>query len=421
MFKFLGSLSGRILLALAGGIALGAWARGYELPAALPEAVAAIGSIWLGGLQMTVVPLVFSLIVVGVASATDAAQSGKLAAKSILLFAGLMLLSATLAVVLMPRLMEFWPPDRDAAMGLVQGVVLPDGSDTPPTITEWLRSFAPQNPVAAAANSTILPLVIFAVFFGFAATRLKPDQKQAIVGLFDAVADAMIVVVRWVLIAGPIGVGALAFGVGLQAGAGSVAVLGHYVALASLASVAVVLICLLLILVFRPAPFGRFLVALAPVQVLAISTQSSLACLPAMAERSIGVLKFPERVVGLVLPLAVALFRMTSPAANLTVAAFIAYVYGIEPSAMQWATAVIVAFAVAVASPGLPGQISFIISIAPICLALGLPMQLLPILLAVEVIPDIFRTVGNVTADMTAGALLAKGETRDPEVDEPGP
>lgn len=420
MFKFFGSLSGRILLALFGGIALGALARGYELPDALPEGVAAVGSIWLGGLQMTVVPLVFSLIVVGVASATDAAQSGKLAAKSILLFTVLVLLSAALTVTLMPRLWELWPADREAALGLVQGAVLPDGADEPPSIDAWLRSFAPQNPVAAAANSTILPLVIFAIFFGFAATRLKPSQKEMVVGLFDAVADAMIVVVRWILIAGPIGVGALAFGVGLQAGAGSVAVLGHYVTVASLASVGVVLVCLLLILVFRPVPFWRFLVALSPVNVLAISTQSSLACLPAMAERSIDVLKIPERIAGLVLPLAVALFRMTSPAANLTVAAFIAHVYGLEPSTTQWISAVFVAFAVAVASPGLPGQISFIISIAPICLALGLPIQLLPILLAVEVIPDIFRTVGNVTADMTATALLAKGEKKDLEVDDPG-
>jgi Na+/H+-dicarboxylate symporter len=420
VFRFLGSLSGRILLALAGGIALGALARGYDLDPAVPEAVAAVGSVWLGGLQMTVVPLVFSLIVVGVASATDAAQSGKLAFRSILLFAGLVLLAATLTVLLAPRLWEAWPADREAALGLVQGAVLPEGADEPPTISAWLRAFAPQNPVAAAANSTVLPLVLFAVVFGFAATRLQPRQKEAIVGLFDAVADAMIVVVRWVLLAGPVGVGALAFGVGLQAGAGSVAVLGHYVAVASLASVAVVVACLLLILVLRPVPFGRFLVALAPVHVLAVSTQSSLACLPAMAERSIDVLKLPERIVGLVLPLAVALFRMTSPAANLTVAAFVAYVFGVEPSAAQWIGAVFVAFAVAVASPGLPGQISFIVSIAPICLALGLPVQLLPILLAVEVIPDIFRTVGNVTADMTATALLAKGEKKDLEIDDPG-
>lgn len=420
MFKFLGSVSGRILLALAGGIALGAYARGYDLSPAVPEAVSAIGSIWLGGLQMTVVPLVFSLIVVGVASATDAAQSGKLAARSILLFTVLVLAAATLTVLLMPRLLDAWPADREAALALVQGAALPEGADKPPTITDWLRSFAPQNPVAAAANSTVLPLVIFAIFFGFAATRLKPSQKEAIVGLFDAVADAMIVVVRWILLAGPVGVAALAFGVGLQAGAGSVAVVGHYVALASLASISVVVLCLLLVLVLRPTPFWRFLVALAPVQVLAVSTQSSLACLPAMAERSIDVLRLPERIAGLVLPLAVAVFRMTSPAANLTVAIFIAHVYGVDPSATQWATAVFVAFAVSVASPGLPGQISFIISIAPICLALGLPIQLLPILLAVEVIPDIFRTVGNVTADMTATALLAKGEKKDLEVDDPG-
>ena len=59
---------------------------------------------------------------------------------------------------------------------------------------------------------------------------------------------------------------------------------------------------------------------------------------------------------------------------------------------------------------GLPGQVSFIVSVAPICIALGLPIDLLPILLAVEVVPDIFRTLGNVTGDMAVTAILAKDE-----------
>jgi proton glutamate symport protein len=76
---------------------------------------------------------------------------------------------------------------------------------------------------------------------------------------------------------------------------------------------------------------------------------------------------------------------------------------------------VLVSFAVAVGSVGLPGQISFFASVAPICIALGAPIDLLPILLAVEVAPDIFRTLGNVTADMGVTTMLAKGERAAPE------
>jgi Na+/H+-dicarboxylate symporter len=150
---------------------------------------------------------------------------------------------------------------------------------------------------------------------------------------------------------------------------------------------------------------------------VAFSTQSSLACLPLMVERSQDDLGIPKRITGLVLPLAVAVFRFTSPVGNLAVALFVAHIYGIEPSALQLFAAVFVAFAISVGSVGLPGQVSFILSIAPICLTLGLPIELLPLLLAVEVVPDIFRTLGNVSADMAVTAVLGRDDRVENPVD----
>ncbi len=118
-------------------------------------------------------------------------------------------------------------------------------------------------------------------------------------------------------------------------------------------------------------------------------------------------------MIDLILPLAVAVFRFTSPVANLAVCFFVAHLYGIEPSVLQIAGAIVVAFGVSVGSVGLPGQVSFIASVAPICLALGVPTELLGILLAVEVIPDIFRTLGNVTGDLAATSILAGGEKEE--------
>ena len=157
---------------------------------------------------------------------------------------------------------------------------------------------------------------------------------------------------------------------------------------------------------------ARFARALVPVQAVAFSTQSSLGTLPVMVERAQDFLGIPERVAGLVLPLAVAIFRITSPVANLSVALFIAHVSGLEPSVGQMAAAGVVALAVSIGTVGLPGQVSFFASMAPICLALGVPLELLPLLLAVEVIPDIFRTLGNVSADMAVTVVL---DDSDPE------
>lgn len=122
-------------------------------------------------------------------------------------------------------------------------------------------------------------------------------------------------------------------------------------------------------------------------------------------------LDVPPLVAHLILPLTVAVFRYTSPVGNLAVCFFIAALYCFEPGAFQIASAVLVAFAVGIDAIGLPGPVSSITSIAPICIALGLPEELLGILIAVEIVPDIFRTIGNVTADLAAMTLLGPQES----------
>jgi proton glutamate symport protein len=213
-----------------------------------------------------------------------------------------------------------------------------------------------------------------------------------------------------VLWAAPVGVFALGLGVGLRAGAGAVGTLGQYVLITSAVGLSVTIVGYILAIAVGRVAVGLWARATAPVLATAFATQSSLACLPAMIERSVDELHVPKRAADLVLPLAVAVFRFTSPAVNLAVAFFVAAVYGIQPSPMDYATAVLVALAVSVAAVGLPGQVSFIVSMAPICIALGVPLDILPILLAVEVVPDIFRTLGNVTGDMAVTTIVARRE-----------
>jgi Na+/H+-dicarboxylate symporter len=264
----------------------------------------------------------------------------------------------------------------------------------------------PSNIVQAAADDAILALVVFATLFGFAATKLPSTQRNALTGFFTAMAEAMIVVVHWVLLAAPVGVFALALGVGLHAGFGAAGVLVQYVTFVSLVIVAATLLLYPLVWTWGRVPLRRFAAGIGPVQIVAASTQSSLATLPAMIECARDALGIAPRVAGLVLPLAVAVFRYTSPVGNLAVCFFVAALYGVQPDALQVAGAVLVAFVVSVAAVGLPGQVSFIASVAPICLALGLPVELLGILIAVEIVPDIFRTIGNVTADLAVATLV---------------
>ena len=158
---------------------------------------------------------------------------------------------------------------------------------------------------------------------------------------------------------------------------------------------------------------GDFARAMIPPQAVAISTQSSLASLPAMLDAA-RVLRVPQRNADVSLPLAVALFRATGPAMNVSVAIYVAYLMGVElhPGSL------IAGFAVAAVASywavSLPGSLSFVTSIAPISLAMGVPIEPLALLIAVEVLPDITRTLGNVTWDVTAAGIASRGERDEP-------
>jgi proton glutamate symport protein len=412
------SLPLRVLLALVMGLLAGTLLQvlgGTSLDSAA-SIVEAIGALWLNALRMTIVPLVFTLLVVGIASVADAAATGRLALRAICIFA-ILLLSFSLYSVLATRgLLSLWPIDPVGGAALQSSAVAPSADAVhASSLADFLRSLAPANALKAAVEDAILPLVFFGVFFGFAATRLPRDLSGPLLTVFRAVAETMLVIVRWVLWAAPLGVFALSLSVGFRTGLGGAATLLQYVFMVSLVTAGVTVILFGLVALTRAAPIHRFVRAAGPVLAVAFSTQSSLASLPAMLERSRDVLGVSERTTGLVLPLAVAVFRVTSPVANLAVAVFVAHLYGLEPGLHQYGAAILVAFAVSVGSVGLPGQVSFFASVAPICIALGAPIELLPILLAVEVVPDIFRTVGNVTGDMGVTAFLARREIKTAE------
>ena len=404
-----------VLFALLAGLAAGALVRGYapQLTGAA-EVIEAFGGLWLNTLRMTVVPLVVSLLITGIGSVADAAKTGGLVGRAVILFTVLLMFAAVYGIAATQGLLSLWPVDRTAAESFVGsvGAAAVDIRE-PPTFVSWLQGLAPANPVAAAAENNILQLVVFSVFFGFAATQLAPHLRERIVGFFRAVAEAMVVVVHWILLAGPIGVFGLSIGVGLRAGLGAAGTLAHYVAVVTAVTAGATLIAWVIAITWGRQPLGRFTAAATPVWAIAASTQSSLASLPAMLQAALGGMRIPAHVADVTLPLAVAVFRFTSPVANLAVCFMIAHLYNVEPTLLQMASAVVVAYAVSIASVGLPGQVSFVASIAPICLALGVPTDLLGILIAVEVIPDIFRTLGNTTADMAATSILARDVPRE--------
>ena len=410
------------VLALALGVIVGA-AVGGSGDAGLTgfmEQVEYIGVLWLNALKMTIIPLVFSLLVTGIASVANAAATGRLAARSVFTFAVLLIAATAYACIILPIAYALWPVDVSAAQGFIAGAgSKPVAEVTPPTIGEWLAALAPANPVAAAAETAVLPLTVVAIFFGFAATRLPAAQREPMVAFFRAIADTLIVVVRWVLVAAPIGVFALSLGVGLRSGADVVGLLVQYVVITCAVTAGIVVMAYLFAFLWGRVNPVKFIGATAPVLAVAISTRSSLASLPLMVERARDALDIPVTVGNVTLPLAVAIFRMTSPVANLAVVFFSAAVYGVDLTPTQIIAGGFVAIAISIGSVGLPGEISFVASVAPISLAMGVPIELLGILVGVEAIPDIFRTLGNVSGDMAATTIASRSRDARPAESAP--
>lgn len=400
----------RVLLALALGALMGLGMAWLAPDAAIhaADAVHPFGKLWLNALQMTVVPLVLALVVVGVSTAADAAASGRIARNAILVFIALLSLGALFTAIAAPGLLSLLPRDPDLAAAL-------DGNGgalaSLPSVAgwaDWITGIIPDNAVQAAAKGAMLPLVVFALFFGFALTRITASRRSLMVEFFQALADAMIMIVRWVLWAAPVGVFALIFAVTARAGLSMLSALGIYIALQCLLYLAVAVAMVLVAALWGGEPIRRFASAIVPAQVVAASTQSSLASLPAMLEVANDRLRYPPSITGLVLPMAVTLFRIASPVQYLSSAAFIAWAYGIDLGAAQLAAGCALAVVISLGSVGLPGQVSYMATNLPVAQAMGLPVAPLGLLLAVDTIPDVFATLGNVTADLAATSVVAK-------------
>jgi Na+/H+-dicarboxylate symporter len=276
-----------------------------------------------------------------------------------------------------------------------------------PTFGQFVRSFVPTNPIAAAANDQILPLLVFTTVFAFAMTRLPEEPRRHLALFFRAVADAMLVIINWVLWLAPVGVFALAYVVGAKAGASAFGFLLHYILIVSAIGCVIWFAAWPLAMIGGRFGFLAFTRAVGPAHAVAISTQSSLASLPAML-RGAEKLAVPVAASGVTLPLAVALFRATGPAMNLAVAIYVAHWFGIQLTPMQMAAGIAVAATTTLGSISLPGSISFISAIGPICIAMGVPLEPLVLLLAVETLPDIVRTTGNVAMDVATTSTVAR-------------
>jgi Na+/H+-dicarboxylate symporter len=408
--------STRVLVALAAAIGGGALiaASGSKPLIDVADALAPVGTLWVSAIRMTVIPLVVSLLITGIASTTDIGTVGRIGGRTLIVFGLLLAAIAAIVIPLASALFALLPlPSTGGAKptlpaGAVEAANQLSATGQNPSFSAWLASLIPSNPIAAAASGAMVPLILFTLILAIAIARSPESTRAPLVGLARAVGDAMLLIVRWVVLAAPVGVFALVLPIAAHLGGAVAGAIGAYIAAYSLACVAVILLIYPIVAVFGGIPIGRFARAALPAQLIAFSSSSSIASLPALIESGERGLALPNRITGFVLPLAVSTFKLAAPVSWTIGALFVGWFYGIPLHTRELATVAFAAIFLAFAAPGVPR--GAFIMLTPLFLAIGLPAEGIGILIAVDALPDTFATMLNVTGDLAAAALVASAD-----------
>jgi proton glutamate symport protein len=403
----------RVLAALIAGLAIGAAiaASGNATLLRVAGYIAPAGTIWVNAIRMTVIPLVVSLLIGAVASAVDLRAVGRLGGRTMLVFIALLVGLAIVMAPLVPLAFSGLHMDVGTRSSLPPGAVAEaaslaaSGEST--SFAGWVASLIPPNPVAAAASGAMLQIILFTLLLALAISQSPTVARETLLGFFRALGEAMLVLVRWIVALAPVGVFGLVLPLAARGGFAVAGAVGYYIVVYAAA-------CLLATLLLYPCaaivgrvPLGRFARAALPAQLFAFSSSSSIAALPALVEAAERDLELPERMQGFVLPLAVSVFKVAAPVSWPVGAFFIGRFYGIELHAAQLGVIFLAAVFLAFAVPGVPRGAFLLLT--PLFLAIGLPAEGIGILIAIDAVPDLFATVLNVTGDLTAAVLVARG------------
>lgn len=413
----------RILLGLFLGAAAGSLVNVLFVPdpKAPPEWLAWLlrnvtepgGKVFLNLLMMTVVPLVFCSLAVGVAQLGGLGSLGRVGAKTFAYFLATTAFAAVIGLGLVNAVQpgKGLPEETVAQMKASFAGQAAEKAKPAAFGVETFVAVVPRNPIDAAARMDMLAVIFFALLVGVGIGTLEPDKAELSIRGLEAVADVMVFIIGVAMRVAPVGVFCLIFTTTSKFGFGLLVQLGYYVA------VVVVGLCIQMFVVFpvlvralggmRPLAFFRGVRA--PL-VTAFSTSSSNATLPTSiraAEEELGV---PPRVASFVLPLGATMNMNGTALFEGVTVLFLAQVIGVDLTLGQQAVVVALSVTTAVGAAGVPG--GSIPLLAMVLAAVGVPPEMLALVLGVDRILDMCRTAVNVIGDLTAAVFVARSEAQ---------
>ena len=401
-----------VIAGLVAGIGLGILASTSESPLLLSivRLVEPIGTVFVNAIRMAVVPLVVASLIGGIVSIGDERSLTRLGVRSLVVFLGLALSAAIFATLVAAPILARLDIDASGVDGLRSQLPASAAPPAAPGVAQWFIDLVPANPIRSAADGAMLPLIVFTIAFGVALTKVSAERRAGVVSFFAGLADAMMVLVGWVIALAPIGVFALAAPLAARMGLSAAGALASYILLAAVLTLVVLAVLVYPVTVVAGGvPLGHLVRSCAPAQAVALSSRSTMASLPAMidAARTLGV---AEPVTGFVVPLAASMLRVGSAVGQTVAVLFAARLFDVAIAPLHLVVILIVTVLTTFTVPGIPG--GSIVVMVPILLAANVPADAVGILLGADVIPDMFRTLANVTGGIAAAAIVDGRKSR---------
>lgn len=413
-----GTISHRaILLGLALGAAAGVaahalWPQHSWLNAAVDGVTEPIGRLFLRLIFLIVLPLVFSALTLGVSGLGDLASVGRVGLKTLVITVVISSVSVLTGVLLVHLLR----PGSALPEG-TRATLIASTKHVDPTLVagrasvglQVLTQLVPDNPVKAAAQGDMLPVMVFALIFGLGLARGKRTTVGVLTAWLEGVYEVSMQVVGFAMRLAPVGVGCLMFTLTARFGHEVLQPLGAYVAVVLLGLGFHLFFTYSVILrVFARQSPRAFFSAVQPVAVTAFSTSSSNATLPttlAVARERLGV---PQEIAGFVLTLGSTANQNGTALFEGVTVLFLAQFFGVELTLGQQFLVVVMAVLAGVGTAGVPG--GSLPLIVPVLVAVGVPAEGIGIILGVDRVLDMCRTVLNVLGDMVVAVVVTAWE-----------
>lgn len=391
----IGLVSG-LLLGLVAAITGSAWLTAFAI------GIEPIGTAFVNLLKMVVIPLIVVIIFVGVGTLGDLRRLGQLGALTLLFFAATSAAGVLIGMGVMQMLL---PLANEAAAQ----AITPASAEAPvlPGIVDFLLSLIPSNPFQAAAEGALLPLIVFTIFVAAATGALPDDHREQLLALANAVTAALVKLVHWILLLAPLGVFALAAPVAARTGWAMLQSLGAFILAVFVGlTLFIALVYVPLVRLLGGMRVGVFLKACVNPLIIAATTSSTAATVPAMLEAAEQELRLSRAVTSFVIPLGAGIGRAGTALFQGAGIVFLAWLFGVPLGASSVGGAVLATFIVSFTVAGIPAGGVF--SLAPALGSVGVPLDGLGILLGVDRVPDMARTTTNVAGILAAAVVMER-------------